>query len=239
MPGDTLWGIATRFLGSGPQWPTIYDTNQSAIEQAARNHGHPSSRRGGLIFPGTTLRVRHEERRGLFHYLTRQQQQVVSCTADILILRRAGGSPSALRSALTKSAAGRALNAAERRALNAAEKLLGVVGGCEDLLSEAGGLVGILREGLESQEGGLLAIVRDAATTDSVLARTLNDALTRYNGLQCVRSIRDVAVAVGTSNRPEALPSGLEAVRGVFTSCEEAANGFSESLSRPERFIVP
>ncbi len=31
VPGDTLWGIAQRFYGSGPAWPRIYDANQTII----------------------------------------------------------------------------------------------------------------------------------------------------------------------------------------------------------------
>ncbi|MEH0513400.1 cutinase family protein [Streptomyces sp. B21-079] len=57
VPGDTLWEIATKFLGSGPSWPTIYDTNRSLIETVARKFGHSSSDHGNLIFPGTRVRV--------------------------------------------------------------------------------------------------------------------------------------------------------------------------------------
>ena len=27
MPGDTLWGLAFRYYGSGEQWPTIFRAN--------------------------------------------------------------------------------------------------------------------------------------------------------------------------------------------------------------------
>ncbi|MEV7739122.1 cutinase family protein [Streptomyces sp. NPDC088921] len=60
VPGDTLWGIATKFLGSGPSWSRIYDTNESLIETVARKFGHSSSGDGHLIFPGTRLRVQHK-----------------------------------------------------------------------------------------------------------------------------------------------------------------------------------
>lgn len=30
-PGDTLWGIATRFYGSGAKYPTIYNANKTII----------------------------------------------------------------------------------------------------------------------------------------------------------------------------------------------------------------
>ncbi|WP_307527296.1 LysM peptidoglycan-binding domain-containing protein [Streptomyces umbrinus] len=57
VPGDTLWGIAQKFLGSGVKWPSIYDVNKSVIEKAARTHGHTSSGLGRLIFPKTQLRL--------------------------------------------------------------------------------------------------------------------------------------------------------------------------------------
>jgi hypothetical protein len=57
VPGDTLWGIAQKFLGSGVKWPVIYDVNKSVIEKAARTHGHPSSGLGRSIFPKTQLRL--------------------------------------------------------------------------------------------------------------------------------------------------------------------------------------
>ncbi|MFJ1975252.1 LysM peptidoglycan-binding domain-containing protein [Streptomyces sp. NPDC087903] len=57
MPGDTLWGIAQKFLGSGVKWPSIYDGNKSVIEKAARTHGHTSSGLGRLIFPKTQLHL--------------------------------------------------------------------------------------------------------------------------------------------------------------------------------------
>jgi hypothetical protein len=32
VKGDTLWGIAQRYYGSGPKWPTIYDANRAKIK---------------------------------------------------------------------------------------------------------------------------------------------------------------------------------------------------------------
>lgn len=65
----------------------IYDTNQSVIEQAARNHGYASSRRGGLIFPGTRV---HVQRQGLlqeFQALPPERQfEIVNCVVDVGLL---------------------------------------------------------------------------------------------------------------------------------------------------------
>jgi hypothetical protein len=57
VPGDTLWGIAQKFLGSGVKWSSIYEANKPVIEKAARTHGHASSGLGRLIFPKTQLRL--------------------------------------------------------------------------------------------------------------------------------------------------------------------------------------
>lgn len=59
-PGDTLSGIAVRFYGNVARWIDIYNTNQGAIEAAARSHGKSSSRGpngtpGWWIYPGITL----------------------------------------------------------------------------------------------------------------------------------------------------------------------------------------
>lgn len=53
--GDTLWGIATKLLGSGSRWSAIYTANKATIEAAARAHGYSSSQTGHWIFPGTRL----------------------------------------------------------------------------------------------------------------------------------------------------------------------------------------
>ncbi|MFE3928019.1 LysM peptidoglycan-binding domain-containing protein [Streptomyces sp. YIM B13508] len=55
VPGDTLWDIAQRELGSGLLWNRIYDANDQTIEDAARRYGFASSDRGHWIFPGTVL----------------------------------------------------------------------------------------------------------------------------------------------------------------------------------------
>ena len=44
--GDTLWGIAQRFLGAGPRWPEIHAANRAVI--GSNPH---------LIFPGQVLIV--------------------------------------------------------------------------------------------------------------------------------------------------------------------------------------
>jgi nucleoid-associated protein YgaU len=53
--GDTLWDLAVATYGDGTRWQAIYEANRDAIEQAAREHGYPSSDGGNLIFPGTSL----------------------------------------------------------------------------------------------------------------------------------------------------------------------------------------
>jgi nucleoid-associated protein YgaU len=55
VSGDTLWGIAQRFLGAGRRYPEIYIANQDAIEGEARRRGRPSSENGRWIWPGTVL----------------------------------------------------------------------------------------------------------------------------------------------------------------------------------------
>ncbi|MEU1216377.1 cutinase family protein [Streptomyces sp. NPDC005790] len=92
-PGDTLWGIAKRFLGSGTWWPAIYDTNKSVIEKTAQNHGLTSSDRGHWIFPKTHLRVHTA---GLLNRLVPQTGQTVEnyhpdCKKTFLIAARGSG----------------------------------------------------------------------------------------------------------------------------------------------------
>lgn len=55
--GDTLWGIASKLLGSGSRWKEIYNLNKSAIEQTAKKRGYKSSDNGHWIFPGTSLKI--------------------------------------------------------------------------------------------------------------------------------------------------------------------------------------
>ncbi len=57
VSGDTLWGIASKKLGSGTKWTTIYDANSSTIEAAAKSHGKSSSDHGHWIYPGTVLSI--------------------------------------------------------------------------------------------------------------------------------------------------------------------------------------
>lgn len=51
--GDTLWGIAQRFYGSGVSWTKIYNRNAGVIDSMASQHGKAGG--GHWIFPGTVL----------------------------------------------------------------------------------------------------------------------------------------------------------------------------------------
>ena len=55
--GDTLWGISTKFYGTGTKWELIYNANQAIIEQTAKKHGKSSSNHGNWIWPGVTLTI--------------------------------------------------------------------------------------------------------------------------------------------------------------------------------------
>lgn len=55
--GDTLWGIATKFLKSGSKWKQIYNLNKTVIEQTAKKRGYKSSNNGWWIFPGTKIQI--------------------------------------------------------------------------------------------------------------------------------------------------------------------------------------
>lgn len=55
--GDTLWGIAKKFLGSGTKWELIYNANKTIIEQTAKKYGKSSSNHGNWIYPGVTLTI--------------------------------------------------------------------------------------------------------------------------------------------------------------------------------------
>lgn len=57
VSGDTLWGIASKKLGSGAKWTSIYDANADTIEAAAKAHGKSSSDHGHWIWPGTVLAI--------------------------------------------------------------------------------------------------------------------------------------------------------------------------------------
>ena len=57
VSGDTLWGIAKRFYGSGSKYHIIYDANASVIESTAKAHGKANSSNGHWIWPGTVLTI--------------------------------------------------------------------------------------------------------------------------------------------------------------------------------------
>ena len=57
VSGDTLWGIAARHCGGGPNWTKLYDANAATIEEEARRHGKESSDHGHWIWPGEVLNL--------------------------------------------------------------------------------------------------------------------------------------------------------------------------------------
>lgn len=59
--GDTLWTIASRFLGSAQRYAEIYDLNKEVIETGAKDRGKKDSSNGHWIFPGTELQLPLEE----------------------------------------------------------------------------------------------------------------------------------------------------------------------------------
>jgi hypothetical protein len=57
VDGDTLWGIARKFYGSGTKYNLIYDANSSLIESTAKAHGKSSSANGHWIWAGETFTI--------------------------------------------------------------------------------------------------------------------------------------------------------------------------------------
>ena len=56
--GDTLWGIAKKFYGSGAKWKTIYNANKDIIESTANKYRKgKGSDNGHWIYPGVTLTI--------------------------------------------------------------------------------------------------------------------------------------------------------------------------------------
>ena len=60
--GDTLWGIAKKFYGTGTKWTTIYNANKEIIESTAKARWkavgiNRDSENGHWIFPGVKLTI--------------------------------------------------------------------------------------------------------------------------------------------------------------------------------------
>ena len=55
VSGDTLWGIAKQFYGTGTKYDLIYEANKEIIEASAKDHGKSGSSNGHWIYPGTQL----------------------------------------------------------------------------------------------------------------------------------------------------------------------------------------
>lgn len=53
--GDTLWGIAQKYYGSGLKYPTIYNANKEIIDSTAKKRGFAPG--GHWIFTGTVLTI--------------------------------------------------------------------------------------------------------------------------------------------------------------------------------------
>ena len=53
--GDTLWGIAQKYYGSGAKYPTIYNANKEVIDSTAKKRGMAPG--GHWIFEGTVLTI--------------------------------------------------------------------------------------------------------------------------------------------------------------------------------------
>lgn len=53
--GDTLWGLAKTYYGSGIKYVKIYEANKNVIEATAKEQGFVDSNNGYWIFPGTEL----------------------------------------------------------------------------------------------------------------------------------------------------------------------------------------
>jgi len=57
VAGDTLWGIAQRFLGDGSRYGEIISANLKVLDLEAQKYGHKSSENGYWLFPGTVLTI--------------------------------------------------------------------------------------------------------------------------------------------------------------------------------------
>jgi hypothetical protein len=57
VSGDTLWGIAKKFYGTGTKYGLIYNANADLIESTAKSHGKSSSDNGHWIWAGETFTI--------------------------------------------------------------------------------------------------------------------------------------------------------------------------------------
>lgn len=55
--GDCLWNISKAAYGDSTKWKTIYNANETVIENTAKKYGKKSSSNGHWIYPGTKLTI--------------------------------------------------------------------------------------------------------------------------------------------------------------------------------------
>lgn len=54
--GDTMWRIATKYLGDGSRWPEIYKKNKAVLDAEAKKHGYKDAS-PGYIWSGIKITI--------------------------------------------------------------------------------------------------------------------------------------------------------------------------------------
>lgn len=89
VSGDTLWGIAKKFLGSGAKYTEIYNANAATIEETAKKHGKKSSQNGHWIWPGEVLTIPGNESANTSSSSTSVAAETIDLTLATKIVRQA------------------------------------------------------------------------------------------------------------------------------------------------------